>query len=229
MYRILLFILLVGLSSQINMRTYDRSGFYELNPSDYGYQDTVIIEMWSAGTGSSTTYFKNGTTLYCPGNSGSYIKFFLVTGLQTYYFTLGSGGICSITSSLSDSHIAHNYIGEDGEASIFYSYLELPIFYLEGGYASVPDSNGVYIQPGEYDYEYENTAHYNILRYHSSVQDECYYNVDPDKCGSHAPYGYECEDTNQCDGYMGSGAQYNCNTASRTPYQGGDGALVIYF
>jgi len=217
------------------MDIYDKPGFYELTPFDYGYQDSVIIEMWSAGSGSTTTYYKNGTVLYCPGNSGAYVKFKLETLMLTYYFGLGSGGVCLTLPTLlpsqspSQTQIAENYVGENGGDSVFYDYNLLPVFNLRGAHSYVPSYEDIYIYYND-EYDYYTEEHYNKIAYHSGVTDPCYFDV-PQVCGSHAPYGYECISNLECSGYFGSGAGYNCNILgqNRQPHKGGDGTLIIYY
>lgn len=231
----------VSLSTQVTMAVYDRPGFYELTPFDYGYQDSIIVELWSAGSGSTTTYYKNGTVLYCPGNSGAYVKFKLETQMRTFYFGLGSGGICTTTPSPHgnengnedfDEVLIENYIGGNGGDSVFYDQNQLPVFNLEGAHSYVPMEDYIYIYYVDL-YEYY-TEHYNKMAYHSGITDPCYYSL-PDgpnkKCGSHAPYGYECISNLECSGYFGSGAGYNCNILApgRQYYHGGDGTLILYY
>lgn len=221
-----IFLNIIYLSSQVEMKIFDRPGFYTLSPSDYGYQNYIIIEMWGAGSGSSTTYFKNNTVLYCPGNSGSYIKFRLYTELQNYYFNLGEGGLCYNTNSHPDTHILHNYIGGDGEDSLFYDNNDLTMFNIEGGYSYIPNNNYAYIEDYSYSYKYRSNVFYEIIKYYPGITDLCFYNEYNTRCGSHSPYGYECENSLECNGYMGSGAGYDCNNNN---YKGGDGALILYY
>lgn len=238
----LIFLLLSGylfasiLNTQIKSKLYTQVGEYTLTPEDYEYSSNLIISIWGAGSGSSFSrgYEKSGQTIYCPGNSGSYINFNIETNNDTFYFSLGAGGYSSL---ISDTW------AQDGNYSAFWvlsseSKLHLIALAL-GGYAngtkqihplSSSLSRGIGKEEEKANYLYERGIVYDCYAWN---------NVPNNGYGAHSPYGHEGGNFNavpKCDGYMGSGSGYNCcycmvdkHNACIRPYKGGDGALEVYF
>lgn len=200
-------------SPQINTKLYTEEGEYVLTPEDYGYSPNLIISLWGAGSGSSYSlgYKTQGEkTIYCPGNSGSYVNFNIQTNNNTFYFSLGAGGYSSL---ISDTW------AQDGNYSEFWTMssdsVKHTIAFASGGYANGTHSGGVV---------------YNCYAWD---------NIPNGGYGAHSPYGHEGGNFNgtpKCDGFMGSGSGYNCcycmvdnhNVCIR-PYKGGDGALLMYY
>jgi hypothetical protein len=62
------------------------SGNFTLNPCDYRFTKYITLEMWGSG-GAGSSYNGHG------GSSGGYIKLTIPTYLQTFYLSVGKGGI----------------------------------------------------------------------------------------------------------------------------------------
>jgi DNA/RNA endonuclease G (NUC1) len=73
------------IKKEIKMKIYNNPGSYILSPQDYGYMDSLIIEIWAAGGGGKTC-FGNG------GGSGSYIKGTIKPNNKTLNILVGIGG-----------------------------------------------------------------------------------------------------------------------------------------
>lgn len=224
---ILLSILAIALANatstnSVNMRAYYESGSYELEPENYGYADNFIVSIWGAGSGAST-YHNNGETYYCSGNSGGYIQLNITSNNDTFYFNLGKGGY---------SVLNNNYTYE-------YNYSE---FYSDKLYIRIPSSS----LPSEFSQPIQTwilnyTAADSILSIKNNTIYDCYEwdNVPNGGYGAYSPFGHEGGNyysNPKCDGFMGSGAGYNCayckvdkhNSCIR-PYKGGDGALILIY
>lgn len=219
---LLTLITLIQLIQTVNIKLYDEAGYYTITPSDYGYQSSFIISMWGAGSGAMSYYY-NSETYYCSGNSGAYIQMNITSFNRTFTLKLGEGGysvIGTIKYIPSMSIIPGNY----SELSS-YPYF---IVHIPGGCAL--------------DNELLNyTAVDTVLAAHNGTVYDCYEwdRIPNGGYGAYSPYGHEGGNfygTPKCDGYMGSGAGYNCayckvdeHYSCIRPYKGGDGALVLMY
>lgn len=247
---IILLIAIFGLSSQITMKLFDKADDYILTPEDYDYKDSIIIEMWGAGSGSSQYVGEN--PVECPGSSGAYIKMKINTvDLNTFYFHLGKGGNSTTYNNINNIMCSNTfYIGYNGESSTFYLPGGSLNVKTDGGYAYGLNlqGNGLMTPP----ISNVSTLVYRpddfIINKSSGVTNQCQRN----SCNcalphyaSPAPFGYmnagcvnnkypyDCD----CDGYMGSGSNYYCNIPKQKDkngmtsdyFKGGDGALILYY
>ena len=212
------------LSNQVKILTYDKAGEYVLTPLQYDNADNILIQLWGAGSGSFM-YHDQIETLRAGGNSGAFIMMSLdTTKKENFYFTLGVGGNCSLSYSL------------PGNYSLFYNEDHSLFLNVSGGYGSTEYSSS------------NKKATVTILNYRAN--DLVLHNIDGDvsittssnyggrgSSSAYGSYGGYFYDTNRCNGYMGSGAGYGCNTCvsygtdgyCSIYYKGGDGALLVYF
>lgn len=234
---ILCVIIGISISQYTDMKVFDKAGNYTLEPHDYNYRENVIVELYSAGSGSSfmltspstgSSYKYASCNTFCAGTSGGYVKINISTnGNETLYFTLGKGGFCNLTTFWYSN-------GEDGGYSILYNKNWSLLINITGG---ISYKRGV-----DY-YPYVGSYLYNISRYRA--EDTLLLNVSgiayPCVCvdmlsyfkngpsSYNGPYGGSTYNFNEslsewqtnmpnqygyvypCDGYMGSGAGYGCN------------------
>jgi len=127
----------------VNRVLYDQSGAYTLKPEDYNYSDNVFISISGAGSGS-THFSQDSITWYCPGNSGSFVSFNLLTYNRTFTFTLGEGGY-SILELLNNSYYHSNANGNYSSFTIADSKGEELLLIVPGG-----NSNGTSSRPTFY-------------------------------------------------------------------------------
>jgi len=226
--------------SSVNRVLYDQSGEYTLKPEDYNYSNNIFISISGAGSGS-THYSQDGITWYCPGNSGSYASFNLITYNRTFIFTLGTGGY-SVLELLNSSYFQSNQNGNGNYSSftITDSKGDQIVLLVPGG-----NANGTSSRPTFYS-EIQGVSRIQELGLVDFISSEgvvfnCYAwnNIPNGGYGAYSKFGCEggnLNSTPKCDGYLGSGSGYNCcycmvdehNVCIR-PYKGGDGALLMYF
>lgn len=225
----------------VNRVLYDQSGEYVLKPEDYNYSDNIFISISGAGSGS-THYSQNDITWYCPGNSGSYVSFNLITYNRTFTFTLGTGGYSILGLIIYQPYSNQNESSVNGNYSSFTitdSKGDQIMLIVPGG-----NANGTSSRPTFYDeIKFDEIQNLGLADFISSegVVFDCYAwnNIPNGGYGAYSKFGYEggnLNSTPKCDGYLGSGSGYNCcycmvdehNVCIR-PYKGGDGALLIYF
>lgn len=227
------------LAYSVNMRLYDLAGNYTLGPENYDYQDSIIIELWGAGSGSFE-YSDPTRISQCGGNSGSYVKMLINTfNNETFYFTLGKGGEGNISFALYGTKWSF-----PGENSIFYT-LDYNLFLNVSGGAGSTE-----YECGTVNAKVENLTHRTddiVIKAMNGTLSSMVDIVTTDGCTCFCNYGYGAAspyganggnyyNTIKCDGYMGSGAGYNCNYCKFTEYyhcnrtyKGGDGALIVYY
>ena len=242
MFKILLIALsFVILSYQVNMKIWDQAGEYTLTPEYYGYSDNIIIQLWGAGSGSFQQWIQQGGTSQAGGNSGAYISMNINTIKQeTFYFTIGRGGNCSIVYNPS---AYQTWYGLPGNYSTFYNEDKSLLLNVSGGYGSSNyGGSGVNATVTVLKYRADDIVMHNINGTISPTIITSSNNYCVCNCGGrgasspYGPYGGSYQATPQCDGYMGSGAGYGCNQCVYDriigcirPYKGGDGALVVYY
>lgn len=224
--KLFLLVCFATVAYSVNMRLYDTAGDYVLKPEDYGYQDNIIIELWGAGSGSTKEYINNGypTTYSSGGNSGAYINAKIdTTNQETFYFTLGAGGNCSLCTG-------NKMVGGAGNYSLFYTTDKELFLNVSGGYASEGIVNSTKHRADDIILSYYNGTFSPISQY--SVL--CAAGQSPFGPTSNVSYK---KFNNNCDGYMGSGSGCGCCGCSVVDgygscikfYKGGDGALVVYY
>lgn len=238
MIRNIIILMLICCIYCINMRLYDLAGDYVLKPENYNYQESIIIELWGAGSGSFE-YSDPTKISQCGGNSGAYVKILISTNNETFYFELGKGGEGNISFSLYGTKWSC-----PGENSMFYTSDFSLLLNVSGGAGSTEYECGT-IPANIIDLVYrKNDTIINAINGTlSSMVDivttngcTCFCN---NGYGAASPYGANggnYYNKIKCNGYMGSGAGYNCNYCesieyyhcNRT-YKGGDGALIIYY
>lgn len=107
----LLLLLPLLVTANINVITFDTPGNYQLTPVDYQYSPQIIVEMWGAGGGGCSGDCGIG------GGSGAYIKATINTNLETFNLTIGLGGkggnACDATSNM--GYDLPWYIGRNNE------------------------------------------------------------------------------------------------------------------
>jgi len=216
------------------MKIWDKAGSYTLIPEDYGYQDNIIIELWGAGSGSSKTYINNGQgAIYASGgNSGAYINAKIdTTNQETFYFSLGKGGNCSLC-------IGNNIVGGAGNYSLFYSEDKELFLNVSGGMSSMGYMTTNY--PAIVNSTKHRADDIIIGYYNGTISPSSQYSA---SCSAgQSPFGPSSDASyhntgNKCDGYMGSGSGCGCCGCSVVNeyqaciklYKGGDGALIVYY
>lgn len=223
----------ITLVYSVNIRLYDVAGDYILTPEDYGFQDNIIIELWGAGSGSMKSNINNGdpVTYACGGNSGSFINAKIdTTNQETFYFSLGAGGDCSLCNS-------NTMYGKSGNYSLFYSEDKELFLNVSGGIGSkdyycstIPAIvNSTKHRADDIIIDYFN----GTISYKTTYSIAC--------SNGQSPFGPSIDVSykkfgNKCDGYMGSGSGCGCcgciideKQNCIRPYKGGDGALIVYY
>lgn len=234
---------LIALVFSVNMRIYDKAGDYVLNPEDYNYQNNIIIELFSAGSGSSFALSNSGLSdnnTFCAGVSGNYVKMNISTlGNSVFNFTLGPGGICTLNSYTSSD-------GVNGGISSFYNAAnptKLNITLIGGYSTKLVQTHPDKIIPNTYIYGSNDKSlfHENGLYYKCVTEDMLSYAQygPPSYNGAYGGTTYNSKDPrsypSECSGYMGSGAGFGCNVLQQNKmgyagyYSGGDGALILYY
>jgi hypothetical protein len=246
--KLLLVLCLITISFQIEMKVYDKAGSYVLTPEDYDYKPNIFIQLWGAGSGSSDYLGYNGLEYSYPGNSGAYI-FANISTLngEIFEFYLGKGGICPYFISVPGMQCIPNvYIGYNGENSTFSSQDKEVYFNVSGGQAFAYVEDSIYLTAKK--------AIINAIKFRAddSLLEKsdgylCFDNYIENGIinsailyGATSPFGQiggsmypDQQYRTECNGYRGSGAGQYCNTKPSDPninyYQGGDGALIVYY
>jgi hypothetical protein len=110
------FFLILAYTYAFTMKVFS-IGKYTLHPTDYGFKQNIVVEIWSAGGSSSGAYQEFG----CSG-SGAYIKANVKTKWETFKITVGKAVNNSLTCKGEDSSFTNMRInltvsGGEGQCS----------------------------------------------------------------------------------------------------------------
>lgn len=245
---IYLLIIINGIYAQsvtngLNMLSYTTRGLYVLSPEKYGYAESFIIEMWSAGGGAGNPCGEYGRG----GGGGSYMKASVNSGQLSFNITIGSGGNggTGYYTKYSSSVTCLGSNGNDGGSTFIQSDDANGTIYLSIGGGLSGDNGGVgnifyqatgtenyFVSYGENQYEMDKpgigTLNHGGDAAFGGKGGNYYYGT-----FSHYNYYYNFGRSGYQPG--GGGLGLLCTTvtplSNNTSYggSGADGAVLIYF